>query len=96
MGSAQQRPAARDKHAHTLRFYPEDNLYRDLTDNMHESHRFCTGLPECKERQTKAGAFYIQVQARLTLEFPHSVNRLFMLVCTAAGEIFRIARPVIA
>src|ERR1051326_3476571 len=66
-GCAQQKPAARDKHAHKLRPCPGDNLYRDPTGNVHEWHMCDTVLRECRERQTKAGASDIQVQVRLTL-----------------------------
>jgi hypothetical protein len=87
MGHAQKMQAARDKHPHRPRSYPEDNLCRDPIDNAREWHMCGTGPPECRERQTRAGAFGTQVQARLTLEFPHTASRLFMLVCMRAVNL---------
>src|ERR1041385_3245078 len=82
-GCAQQKPAARDKHAHKLRPCPGDNLYRDPTGNVRECHMCDTVLRECRERQTKAGASDIQVQIRPTLILPSaSSTGCCFVLCT--------------
>src|SRR5258707_12845636 len=62
--------AARDKRAHTRPSYPGGSLCRDERGNTHESYKCGTDPPECREKQTPAGAFDKRGQARLTLDIP--------------------------
>jgi hypothetical protein len=57
-------------HARTLRFYPVDNLCRDLKGNKRELSMCGTDLPKYREKKPLAGASDIRVQKAATLNIP--------------------------